>query len=124
MVEICAALLAIVWLILPFILWAGLGALRRKSDATNKLLNAIVDEQLNLRKEAAATRSAAETLLLELKEARAVAERNAGKTLAFLKNIDLESEHANQLLQWMGQSGQSERASEEEIGKSEVGSEK
>jgi hypothetical protein len=56
------------------------------------------------RREASTATLAMVELLQEMKAWRAVSEKNEGKALVFLHNLDSRAEHANNLLEWLGKS--------------------
>ena len=54
------------------------------------------------RRETSTSAVATAELLQEMKAWRAISEKNEGKMLVFLHNLDSRAEHANNLLEWLG----------------------
>jgi hypothetical protein len=82
------AVLALAWIILPFLILSGLRDAQR--------------EVARLRGESAQHLKEATRLLAEISSLMKQAGEDAEVTHAHLHNIDSEAQHSNQLLQWIG----------------------
>ena len=83
-----AAVLALAWIILPFLILSGLREAQR--------------EVARMRNESAQHLKESTRLLGEISSLMKQAGEDAEVTHAHLHNIDSEAQHTNQLLQWIG----------------------
>lgn len=90
-------------IVTPFALLSSLWELRLQAHRTNEFLKTLAAEMGKLRNDTQAATNAVGNILAEMKTDRELFEKNAGKALVFLRNLDAETDHTNKLLEWIGQ---------------------
>lgn len=98
-----AVVLLVGAIVAPFALLSSLWELRLQAHRTNEFLKTLATEMGKLRNDTQAATNAIGGILAEMKTDRELFEKNAGKALVFLRNLDAETDHTNKLLEWIGQ---------------------